>query len=65
MRETNVIADDEEGIVGFLLDALQSEGYQVWTAFDGDQAIRAGNRPEGENEWSLRSDRTDEKIDVS
>jgi DNA-binding response OmpR family regulator len=40
MYEKILIADDEEGIVSFIKDALFSEGYEVWTAYDDDQAIK-------------------------
>lgn len=40
MYEKILIADDEEGIVSFIRDALSSEGYEVWVAYDGDQAIK-------------------------
>jgi CheY-like chemotaxis protein len=34
-----LIVDDERDIVGFLHDLLESEGYRVQDAFDGDEAI--------------------------
>ena len=34
-----LIVDDEREIVGFLHDLLESEGYRVQDAFDGDEAI--------------------------
>lgn len=41
MVERILIADDEEGMVSFIKDALLREGYEVMTAFDGGQAIKA------------------------
>lgn len=42
-----MIVDDEEEIVSLLEDALTDEGYQVWTAFDGEQAAAlAGRQPD-------------------
>ncbi len=47
MYEKILIADDEEGIVSFIKDALYSEGYEVWVAYDGDQAIeKASKQPD-------------------
>lgn len=44
VRETILIADDEEEIVSLIADALEDEGYQVWTAFDGEQAVALAER---------------------
>lgn len=44
MYEKILIADDEEGIVSFIKDALYSEGYEVWVAYDGEQAIKSAMR---------------------
>ncbi|MCX7569343.1 response regulator transcription factor [Tumebacillus sp. DT12] len=44
VRETILIADDEEEIVSLIADALEDEGYQVWTAFDGEQAVAMAER---------------------
>src|SRR5579859_2722802 len=38
-RGTIVIVDDEDEIVQFVQDALEDEGYTVFTAFDGAQAL--------------------------
>jgi DNA-binding response OmpR family regulator len=47
MYEKILIADDEEGIVSFIRDALYSEEYEVWAAYDGEQAINyAGKQPD-------------------
>lgn len=39
-----LVVDDEEEIVSFIQEALESEGYEVDTAFNGDDAIRAAMR---------------------
>ncbi len=39
MYEKILIADDEEGIVSFVKDSLEKEGYQVLTASDGESAV--------------------------
>ncbi|GHO47081.1 response regulator transcription factor [Ktedonospora formicarum] len=39
MRGTIVVVDDEDDIVQFIQDALEDEGYTVFTAFDGAQAL--------------------------
>ncbi|MCX8128853.1 MAG: response regulator transcription factor [Clostridia bacterium] len=39
MPEKILIADDEEGIISFIKDALICEGYEVMTATNGDQAV--------------------------
>ena len=36
---TLLVADDDAGIVGFLADAFADEGYRVYTAGDGEQAL--------------------------
>ncbi|HLW03255.1 MAG TPA: response regulator transcription factor [Ktedonobacterales bacterium] len=38
--ETILVVDDEDAIVQFVQDALEDEGYTVWTAFDGGQAMK-------------------------
>jgi DNA-binding response OmpR family regulator len=38
--ETILVVDDEDAIVQFVQDALEDEGYTVWTAFDGGQAVK-------------------------
>lgn len=38
-KETILIVDDEEEIVSFIQDALEDEGYEILTAFNGEQAI--------------------------
>lgn len=40
MHEKILIADDEDGILNFIKDALMNDGYEVLTAGDGEQAIR-------------------------
>lgn len=37
---TILVVDDEDEIVQFVQDALEDEGYTVWTAFDGGQAVK-------------------------
>lgn len=44
MPEKILVVDDEEDIVAFIRDALLDEGYQVWTAYDGSQAIAAARK---------------------
>lgn len=39
LRGTIVLVDDEDEIVQFVQDALEDEGYTVFTAFDGAQAL--------------------------
>ncbi|WMJ80010.1 response regulator transcription factor [Clostridium sp. MB40-C1] len=39
MKEKILIVDDEEDIVSFLKDTLEDEGYEVFTAYDGNEAI--------------------------
>ncbi|MFZ5989477.1 MAG: response regulator transcription factor [Bacillota bacterium] len=41
MYEKVLIADDEEGMVSFLKDALISEGYEVLIAYNGEQAVKS------------------------
>ena len=38
--ETILVVDDEDEIVQFVQDALEDEGYTVWTAFDGRTAVK-------------------------
>ncbi|MDP4093929.1 MAG: response regulator transcription factor [Bacillota bacterium] len=40
MYEKILIADDEEGIVTFVRDALIRDGYDVLTAYNGEQAVK-------------------------
>ncbi|HEU5383023.1 MAG TPA: response regulator transcription factor [Ktedonobacteraceae bacterium] len=35
-----LVVDDEDKIVQFVQDALEDEGYTVWTAFDGGMAVK-------------------------
>lgn len=44
MPEKILVVDDEEEIVAFISDALVDEGYQVWTANDGAEAIAAARK---------------------
>lgn len=45
--ETILIVDDEEEIVSFIQDALEDEGYEILTAFDGERAIiEAAKKPD-------------------
>jgi two-component system, OmpR family, lantibiotic biosynthesis response regulator NisR/SpaR len=39
-QETILVVDDEDEIVQFVQDALEDEGYTVWTAFDGTMALK-------------------------
>jgi two-component system, OmpR family, lantibiotic biosynthesis response regulator NisR/SpaR len=39
MRGTILVVDDEDEIVQFVQDALEDEGYTVFTAFEGTQAL--------------------------
>ncbi|MCY6960716.1 response regulator transcription factor [Clostridium brassicae] len=39
MKEKILIVDDEGDIVSFLKDTLEDEGYEVFTAYDGNEAI--------------------------
>jgi two-component system, OmpR family, lantibiotic biosynthesis response regulator NisR/SpaR len=39
-RGTILLVDDEDEIVQFVQDALEDEGYTVWTAFDGRTALK-------------------------
>ncbi len=39
-QETILVVDDEDEIVQFVQDALEDEGYAVWTAFDGATAVK-------------------------
>jgi DNA-binding response OmpR family regulator len=39
-QETILVVDDEDEIVQFVQDALEDEGYMVWTAFDGGTAVK-------------------------
>lgn len=39
-KEVILVVDDEAAIVDFLRDALEDEGYTVYAAFDGNQAVR-------------------------
>jgi DNA-binding response OmpR family regulator len=39
MRGTILVVDDEDEIVQFVQDALEDEGYTVFSAFDGAQAL--------------------------
>jgi len=41
MSEKILIADDEEGIVSFIKDALICQGYEVIVAQDGEQAVKS------------------------
>lgn len=41
---TILVVDDEDEIVQFVQDALEDEGYTVWTAFDGGQAIQVARQ---------------------
>ena len=46
-KATILIVDDEEEIVSFMKDALEDEGYEILTAFDGKRAImEAGKKPD-------------------
>ncbi|BAQ08604.1 chemotaxis protein [Bacillus sp. OxB-1] len=46
-KETILIVDDEEEIVSFIKDALEDEGYEILTAFDGERAIKeAAKKPD-------------------
>lgn len=46
-KATILIVDDEEEIVSFIKDALEDEGYEILTAYDGKQAIiEAAKKPE-------------------
>ncbi|WP_336824154.1 response regulator transcription factor [Sporosarcina sp. USHLN248] len=46
-KETILIVDDEEEIVSFIQDALEDEGYEILTAFNGEQAIiEAAKKPD-------------------
>ncbi len=40
LQETILVVDDEDEIVQFVQDALEDEGYAVWTAFDGATAMK-------------------------
>lgn len=40
MRGAILVVDDEDEIVQFVQDALEDEGYTVFTAFDGVQALQ-------------------------
>lgn len=40
-QETILVVDDEDEIVQFVQDALEDEGYAVWTAFDGATAVNS------------------------
>jgi len=44
MYEKILIADDEEGMVSFIKDSLVKEGYEVWVAYDGEQAVKNAMR---------------------
>ncbi|OAT87127.1 response regulator transcription factor [Desulfotomaculum copahuensis] len=44
MSEKILVVDDEEEIVAFIRDALTDEGYQVWTAGNGENAIAAAKK---------------------
>lgn len=44
LRETILVVDDEDEIVQFVQDALEDEGYRVWTAFDGTQALQVARQ---------------------
>jgi DNA-binding response OmpR family regulator len=44
MSERILIVDDEAEIVSFLEDALADEGYEVLTAFDGEQAVELAKK---------------------
>ncbi|MCY6355914.1 response regulator transcription factor [Clostridium sp. ZS2-4] len=43
MKEKILVVDDEEDIVSFLKDSLEDEGYEVFTAYDGNEAIEKSN----------------------
>lgn len=45
MYEKILIADDEQEMVAFIKDALVNDGYEVLTAYDGEQAIAQALRP--------------------
>jgi DNA-binding response OmpR family regulator len=40
MYEKILIADDKEDMVSFIKDALENEGYRIFTAYDGESAIK-------------------------
>jgi DNA-binding response OmpR family regulator len=44
MAEKILVADDEEGMVSFIRDALIREGYEVLAAYDGRQALELARR---------------------
>jgi DNA-binding response OmpR family regulator len=48
MRGAILVIDDEDKIVQFVQDALEDEGYTVFTAFDGAQALHVAreHRPD-------------------
>jgi DNA-binding response OmpR family regulator len=39
-RQTILVADDDEDLVGYIRIRLESEGYDVLTADDGEQALK-------------------------
>lgn len=41
MRHRVLVVDDEQEIVSFIQEALEDEGYEVLTAYNGDDAVRA------------------------
>lgn len=43
-KGTILVVDDEDEIVQFVQDALEDEGYAVWSAFDGMQALQAARQ---------------------
>ncbi|MFD3449944.1 response regulator transcription factor [Microbacteriaceae bacterium 4G12] len=43
-RETILIVDDEMDIVSFIKDALEDEGYEVLTAYNGEEAIQEAQK---------------------
>lgn len=44
MKKIILIVDDDHSIVEFLTDCLQSEGYEVSSAFDGRRGCEAAKR---------------------
>lgn len=43
-KDTILIVDDEEDIVSFIKDALEDEGYDVLTAYSGEEAVRQAEK---------------------
>ncbi|WP_126555191.1 response regulator transcription factor [Dictyobacter kobayashii] len=41
---TILVVDDEDQIIQFVSDALEDEGYVVYTAFDGEQALQLAHK---------------------